>query len=222
MTDLKISELPELLNNNLGEGISDSDYLPILDQSETDSNLINKKVRVSTLHELLAPLDTPIFIGTPFSTTPPPGNNSTRIATTEFVQTELNLSLSLDSLIDVSNPITPENNQILMFDSISNTFVVRYPTTTNREILDDTKILTTTSANYQFLDPNDSDKDIILPVGIAGIKFRIKNINTNFNLNIKETLGGPILNTVDFSCPVMDIIHDGTEYHLLPFCMDVF
>jgi len=215
MADLKISELTELPDSGTGDGIDNSDYIAILDQSEADINLINKKVRVSTLHEFLAPLDTPILTGTPFSTTPPPGNNSTRIATTEYVQTELSLSLTLDSLTDVSNPSTPEANQILIYDDISGTFVVRSATTTNREILVGDKVLTTASALYHFLDPNGADRDVILPVGAAGIRFVIKNLNTSNVLNIKETVGGVTQATIDISSPIADIVHDGTEYHII-------
>lgn len=220
MADLKISELPELLpfdsNTQVG-GISNSDYIPILDQDETDITLINKKVRVSTLFEFIAPIDTPVLTGTPFSTTPPPGNNSTRIATTAFVQNELNASLTLNSLQDVTNPTTPEANQILVFDDITGTFVVRSSTTTNREILLGNKILTTGSALYQFLDPNGSNRDVILPVGVAGIKFTIKNLDVSNSLNIKESAGGTIQATIDISSPVADIVHDGTEYHIMLF-----
>ncbi len=217
MADLKISELTELPDTGTGDGIDNSDYVAILDQSEGDINLINKKVRVSTLHEFLAPLDTPVLTGTPFSTTPPPGNNSTRIATTAYVQNELSASLTLDSLQDVTNPGTPEANQILIYDDITGTFVVRSATTTNREVLVANKTLTTASADYQFLDPNGADRDVILPVGVAGIKFIIKNLNTANILNIKETVGGPTQATIDISSPVAEIVHDGTEYHIILF-----
>ena len=170
---------------------------------------------MSTLFEFLAPLDTPVLTGTPFSTTPPPGNNSTRIATTAFVQNELGASLTLNSLQDVTNPNTPEANQILVFDDLTGTFVVRSSTTTNREILLGSKVLTTGSALYQFLDPNGSDRDVILPVGAAGVKFTIKNLDTSNVLNLKESVGGTIQATIDISSPVADIVHDGTEYHIL-------
>lgn len=215
MADLKISELPELLDTGSGDGISNSDYIPILDQSETDVTQINKKVRISTLHEFLAPLNTPVLTGTPFSTTPPPGNNSTRIATTAYVQNELAQSLTLDSLQDVTNPSTPEANQILVFDDITGTFVVRSPTTTNRESLVGNKILTTASAAYQFLNPNGSNRDIILPVGKAGVKFTIKNLDTTYTLNIKESIGGPTQATIDINSPVAEIVNDGVEYHII-------
>lgn len=220
MADLKISELPELLpydDYTQEGGIDNSDYVTILDQSETDITLINKKVRVSTLFEFVAPLDTPVFTGTPFSTTPPPGNNSTRIATTAYVQTELSQSLTLDSLQDVTNPSTPEANQILVFDDLTSTFVVKSMTSTNRQILTSNKTLQSSSEIYQFLDPNGNNRDVILPVGLEGLRFVIKNINTSNTLNIKQTNGGSSLATLSFDTPIVEAIHDGTEWHLLIF-----
>jgi hypothetical protein len=44
----------------------------------------------------------PIFTGTPLSVTPPPGDNTTKIATTAYVQTELN---SLASYAPIASPV---------------------------------------------------------------------------------------------------------------------
>ena len=217
MADLKISELTELPDTGTGDGINNSDYVPILDQSEGDINLINKKVRISTLHEFLAPLDTPVLTGTPFSTTPPPGNNSTRIATTEFVQTELSQSLTLNSLTDVTNPTTPTAGQILIYDDLSGTFVVKSPTTTNREVLISDKTLVASDAVYQFLDPNGSNRDIILPIGTAGLRFVIKNLDTGYSLFIKESVAGVVQAIIDIDSPIAEIINDGQEFHVLSF-----
>jgi len=217
MADIKISELTELLSSGAGDGINAADFVAVLDQSESDINAINKKVRVSTLHEFLAPIDTPLFTGTPFSTTPPIGNNSTRIATTEFVQNELGASLTLDSLTDVTNPSTPLANQLLVYDDVSGTFVVKSATTTNREILTANKALTLSSASYQFLDPNGSDREVILPLGQAGTKFTIKNLDVSNSLSIVEVAAGPIQATIDINSPVAEVVHDGTEYHIIQF-----
>jgi hypothetical protein len=220
MADLKISELTELppFDSNTQEGgIANSDYLPILDQSETDITLINKKVRVSTLHENLAPIDTPVFTGTPFSTTPPPGNNSTRIATTAFVQNEISSSLTLDSLQDVTNPSTPEANQILIFDDLTGTFIVRSITSTNREVLTSTKVLTSSSSAYQFLDSNGANRDVILPPGISGLRFVIKNLDTSNSLLIKESAGGSTQAVLNIDTPICEVVHDGVEFHIILF-----
>lgn len=217
MADIKISELPELPNTNSGEGVEPGDFLTILDQSETDLSLANKRIRVETLHEFLAPIDTPILTGTPFSTTPPIGNNSTRIATTEYVQNELSSSLSLNSLQDVTNPATPLAGQALIFDDLSNTFVTRSLTSTNREVLTSDKILTLSDATYQFLNPNGSNRNLILPVGQAGTKFIIRNINTVNSIFILEVIGGSIQATIDINSPIAEIIHDGTEYYITSY-----
>lgn len=217
MADIKISEMPELLDSGSGTGVDAADFLAILDQDEPDINLSNKKVRLSTLHEFLAPLDSPILTGTPFSTTPPVGNSSTRIATTEYVQNELGASLTLDSLQDVTNPGTPLAGQALIYDDVTGTFVVKSLTATNREILTADKALTLASATYQFLDPNGADRDVILPPGQAGTRFVIKNLDTANTLNIVEVVNGPTQATIDINSPVAEVIHDGTEYHIISF-----
>lgn len=220
MADLKISELPELFpfdDYTQKGGIENSDYVAILDQSESDITKINKKVRVSTLFEFLAPQDTPILTGTPFSTTPPPGNNSTRIATTAFVQNELSQSLTLNSLQDVTNPSTPEANQILVFDEVTGTFVSRSITTTNREVLTGTKVLQSSSAAYQFLDPNGVNRDVILPLGSAGLRFVIKTLDTSNSIDIKESSSGSSQATLTVGSPIIEAVHDGTEWHILIF-----
>jgi len=217
MADIKISEMPELLDTGSGDGVDAADFIHVLDQSEGDINQANKKIRVSALHEFLAPLDTPLFTGTPFSTTPPIGNNSTRIATTEYVQIELGASLTLDSLTDVTNPGTPLAGQALIYDDVSGTFVVKSITTTNREILTANKALTVADATYQFLDPNGADRDIILPVGVAGIRFVIKTLDIANVLNIVEVAAGPVQATIDINSPIAEIVHDGVEYHVLQF-----
>jgi len=109
MPDLKITEMPELEDTQTGDGVNDSDYLTIVDASEGDLTLANKKVRVRTLHEFLAPIDSPTLTGVPTSTTPLTGDNTTKIATTEWVQNELG-QISLNDLTDVSLPSTPQSN----------------------------------------------------------------------------------------------------------------
>lgn len=198
-------------------GVDAADYIPILDQDEPDINLSNKKVRLSTLHEFLAPIDSPVLTGTPFSTTPPVGNSSTRIATTEFVQNELGASLTLDSLQDVTNPGTPLAGQALIYDDVTGTFVVKSLTSTNREILTANKVLTLASATYQFLDPNEANRDVILPPGQAGTRFVIKNLDVSNTLNIVEVVNGSVQATIDINSPVAEVIHDGTEYHVISY-----
>ena len=217
MPDLKITEMTELLDSGSGDGINDSDFVVIVDQSEADLTQANKKVRVFTFLEYVARLDSPTFTGTPRAPLPPVADNSTRIATTEWVQTELGGSLTLNSLSDVSLPSTPQANQILVFNDLTGTFQAQSPTTINREVLTGTKSLTSASALYQFLDPNGANRDVVLPVALVGLRYIIKNLNTSFDLNIKETVGGPVQATLTIGSPIAEVVYDGTEWHILVF-----
>jgi hypothetical protein len=108
MADKKISELTELQDSSVvNNGVNNDDYLIIVDDSESDIELKNKKIKVSTLHEYVAPKNSPQFTGLPTSTTPPLGNASTRIATTQFVKNEI------DEVVDyVDTNIATVNNYI--------------------------------------------------------------------------------------------------------------
>lgn len=114
MPNLKISELPELPNSSTGDGINSNDYLTMLDVSETNVALINKKLKVSTLHEYLAPTNSPNFTGIPTVPTPPPGNNSLRIANTDYVQTEKSDVIDYvdTEITSVNTTITNNNNTL--------------------------------------------------------------------------------------------------------------
>lgn len=216
MPDLKITEMPELEDTQTGDGVDDSDYVALVDASEGDLTLSNKKVRVRTLHEFVAPLDSPTFTGVPRSTTPLVGDNTTKIATTEWVQNEFG-TISLNTLSDVTIPATPQANQILVFNDLTGTFQAQSPTTVNREVLATTKTLTSASALYQFLDPNGADRDIILPAGSIGLRFVIKTLNVGNTLNIKETAGGSVQATIDINSEVAECVFDGVEWHILSF-----
>lgn len=213
MPDLKITEMVELEDTQTDDGINDSDFLAVVDQSEANINNINKKVRVSTLHEFLAPINSPIFTGIPRSTTPPLNDNTTRIVTTEWVQNELD-TLELNDLDDVTIVSTPENNQVLLYNTLSSSWEPNFPTTVNREVLSANKTLELGSAQYQFLDPNGAARDIILPTGATGLKFVIKTLDNSFDLNIKETGGGPIEATLNASNEIAEIVYDGVEWHI--------
>ena len=216
MPDLKISEMPELEPTATGTGVEDSDYLTILDVSELDITQSNKKLRLSTLHEFVAPLDSPQLTGVPRSTTPALADNTTKIATTEWVQNEL-ATITLNTLADISNPGTPEANQILVYNDLTGTFQPQSPTTVNREVLTGTKTLTSACALYQFLDPNNADRDIVLPTGSAGLRFVIKTLDTDYDLNIKETAGGAVQAIIGIASQVAEVVYDGTEWHILSF-----
>lgn len=206
--------MPELGDTQIGDGVDDNDYIALVDASEGDLTLANKKVRVRTLHEFVAPLDSPIFTGIPRSTTPLLGDNTTKIATTEWVKNEFG-AITLNTLSDVTIPATPQANQILVFNDLTGTFQAQSPTTVNREVLTTTKTLTSASALYQFLDPNGADRDIILPVGISGLRFIIRTLDINHTLNIKETVGGAVEATIDINSEVAEVVYDSVEWQIL-------
>lgn len=218
MTDIKISQLPELSPTNLlenEEGVSNNDILTILDISETDVSLINKKVKVSTLLEKTAPINSPNFTGIPTTTTSLLNDNSNRLATTEFVQelfTQSTSGTTFSNLSDV-NISSPLNNQTIVFDSLSNTFINRTGVPVIRQTLTTNKTLLLGSECYQFLNAQTSAKDVILPIGQLGLKFVIKNIG-NFDLNIKDNTNTVIV-TLTTTERIADFIYDGIEWQVL-------
>lgn len=108
MANKKISELVELQDSSIPDnGIDNDDYLLIVDNSEVDIEVKNKKVKISTLHEYVAPKNSPQLTGLPTATTASLGNASTRIATTQFVKNEV------DEVIDyIDTNITTVNTYI--------------------------------------------------------------------------------------------------------------
>lgn len=94
MPEIKISQMPELLpfDSYTSEGgTAPDDYLPIIDSSETNPSLINKKVSVSTLFQnVLSLFENAALSGQPTTPTPSLGDNSLLIANTEYVQNEIN------------------------------------------------------------------------------------------------------------------------------------
>lgn len=119
MADLKISELPELTTSATpNNGISNNDYLTVLDVSETLPENINKKIKVSALHEYVAPKNSPSFTGLPLTTTPPPNDNSTRIANTQYVSNEIDI---LTQYVD--DQVTNLNTEIDNVETSLTTYV---------------------------------------------------------------------------------------------------
>jgi hypothetical protein len=72
--------------------------------------------QVSGISGTYAPLSSPALTGTPTSTTPSANDNTTKIATTAYVQTELS-DMVLNDLSDVVITGTPSNNQVLKYDT---------------------------------------------------------------------------------------------------------
>ena len=219
MADKKISELPELLpyDDYIDEGgVSDLDYITLLDVSEQDINLINKKVRLQTLHESLAPINSPEFSGTPTTLSPPLADNSNRIPTTSWVKNQFT-SIDLNTLADVDIPNTPLANQTLIYNNLTSSFEAGYTNAVIRETLSSDKTLLVSSETYQFLSPGGANRNIVLPSGEKGVRFVIKNLDTNFDLYVTENSGEPAAVTININSPIAEIIHDGTEYHVIQY-----
>ncbi len=61
----------------------------------------------------------------------------------------------------------------------------------NTQQLNETKILTEADKQYQFLEPYDADRDVLLPTTIStgGLEYTIANVSTLYKLIIKENDG---------------------------------
>lgn len=122
MTDIKISEMQELLPYNDQEGtggVEEDDFLPIIDISATDPVDLNKKVKVSTLFENYAPINSPEFTGQPKVPTATLNSTDTGIITNiDWVNSKL-ATLNLSNLADVSST-SPTNGQGLIYNDTTN------------------------------------------------------------------------------------------------------
>lgn len=89
-------------------------------------------------------------------------------------------------------------------------------TASNVESLSANKTLAESSPQYQFLNPNGSNRDVTLPAGITGMQFIIKNTGSAGEvLTVKNSggtaiIGGTIANTV-----VMGFFYDGSAWQLI-------
>lgn len=136
MPDLKISELVELETSaTIGNGISNNDYLTVLDVSETLPENTNKKIKVSTLHEFLAPINSPVLTGLPQTTTPPINDSSTRIANTQFVDQNIDVVTQY-----IDNEVTTLNTSIATTETSLTNYVNTQLTTINLVDLNDVNI----------------------------------------------------------------------------------
>ena len=216
MADIKISEMEELLPYDdllATGGVSGEDFLTILDIDETEPAKLNKKVKVSTVLEKHALINSPNFTGNPKVPTPDIAlNNTNNIVNVSWVVEKLQLQ-TLPDLVDVTSNLNPQDGQTLVFDGLSNEWKAGSATTTSRETLSTSKTLSSLDATYQFLIPN-QDVDVVLPSGSAGNRFVIKNLNpNNGSLFIKE--GSQIVGMADTNTIIVECIHDGVEWHVL-------
>jgi hypothetical protein len=86
----------------------------------------------------------------------------------------------------------------------------------NREALSGNKTITATAPQYQFLDPNGSNRDVTLPVAVSGMLFIVKNIGTGgYTLTVKDSGGSAITGGVIANSVVMGFMYDGTAWQLI-------
>lgn len=92
----------------------------------------------------------------------------------------------------------------------------RLEPSSNTESLSATKTLTSTSPQYQFLNPNGSNRDVTLPSATTNMLFIIKNTGSAGNtLTVKDSggsaiTGGTIANTV-----AMGFYYNGSSWQLI-------
>lgn len=203
MADKKISELVELQDSSVVDnGINNDDYLIIVDDSETDIEIKNKKVTIATLHEFVAPKNSPQLTGLPEATTAPLGNASTRIATTQFVKNEI------DEVIDyVNTNITTVNsyinNEIADVTSETNTKIAAIKLDDIQDVsasglttLDNNKYLSYNFAanNFQLVDkPGTAVNNLVQIVNVSGNPgLPVLNGANLTNLTIPNGKGSPL------------------------------
>jgi len=222
----KISELQELLSTT----VTNDDILPILDISENVANT-NKKIKVSSLLSLATSANTnsPAFTGIPTTPTASINTNTTQIASTAFVQTELN-NIALNDLIDVNNADSSTiHNKVLAFNTQTNIFEPQFPTSTKTKVL---TTATTTITNeediYLFLDPNNEDRSFVLPLGEKGLRFVLVNLDfASFYITIQTQgadyfepeeflVGAPPITTVDLTSEALEFVFCDPYWYVIP------
>lgn len=87
--------------------------------------------------------------------------------------------------------------------------------TSNRQLLSTTKSLNGTDPSHQYLDPDGSDRIVVLPnPPTLNDYFKIKHIGTANLLNVKSNPSGATLTSVSISNRILEAHYDGTEWHL--------
>lgn len=117
MPKIKISEMPELIpydSYTLQGGTAGSDYLPILDSSELDPNLQNKKVSIQTIFDDYTRL-----------------YNSTSPAVTKETLTNNSFQLTLAEYFSFLNPGSINRDIIADFVDVASVKIVKNTGTIN-------------------------------------------------------------------------------------------
>jgi hypothetical protein len=109
-------EITDPVEGGVG-GISNAPLLSLANRTNWLYTTLNEVIAGEIVPQGLAPIDNPTFTGTASAPTPPLGDNSTKIATTAFVQGTINgtLSLSVAGSANVSLTAVQAGNGILIF-----------------------------------------------------------------------------------------------------------
>lgn len=77
-------------------------------------------------------------------------------------------------------------------------------------------VLTTNSKRYQFIEPLVSEINLVLPqVPQFNVRYLIKNLSEiNNKINVRGSVGGDILFTLDSVNEVAILFHDGIEFQI--------
>jgi hypothetical protein len=220
MADKKISELTELQDSSVvNNGVDNDDYLIIVDDSETLIDEKNKKIKVSTLHEYLASLNSPTFTGFPLVPTAPLGNITTRIANTLFVRNEIDEVINyidteiLATTTLINNEITDVSNNTdtkiaeIKLDNIQDVIA------SNLTVADNNKYLSYnfTNNNFELIDkPGVSINNLVKIQDVGGIPgLPTLDASNLTNITIPTGAGAPLTTKGD-------VYIYGTTFERLP------
>jgi hypothetical protein len=224
MPNLKISELPELTDSSVANnGITNDDFLTILDISELSPGDQNKKVKVSTLHEFLAPLNSPSFTGLPVAPTPLLSDDSTRISTTayvknaiaevtDYIDTEiLTTGTAITNATTSANTYTDDQIDLIKLNDLADVNTSNLISTDNNRYLS----YNHTTTSFSLGDKAGTDVGNVLKlINVAGDPgLPILNGSNLTNLNIPIGAGAPLTTKGD-------IYVFGTTFQRLPVGTD--
>lgn len=95
------------------------------------------------------------------------------------------------------------------------TVTQRLTPSTNKETLSANKTLTTSDAQYHFLDPNGSNRDVTMPTEAAGMAYFIKNDGTANTITVKDS-GGTAIGDNSLAAGIgVGYLYDGIEWQLV-------
>lgn len=122
--------------------------------------------------------------------------------------------LTRSSLAEARVPVGLDG-QILLADSVnSNGLSWQNWAVVNREVLTADLQLLSTSKRYQHLNPNGSNRNVILPaVPSNGLQFFIFNLDAfNYDLTVRESVGGTVVEVLNAGTQRAEFLFDSVEW----------